>query len=265
LESLLRKGTREACGAMVDLMRKRPQDFWLGDLLAKMRTAARRAVWVTPPPRQLMRLFGNTEQRLIRTAGDLQALLIESLARYQAALGGNSPLEELWNTRREGGITTWDPKDENNLSNCLRRHIENDLERYGIIANREVQIRRGFDDNAAQVVDLLVQAVPFREDGTPGTPVCVIVEVKCAWNRGVFTDIEGQLFDRYLRHDFDFGIYLVAQFDCPIWNRANDSRKLQPGTRVSLAELQSKLNAEAQRLSSPEKKVSAIVVDAAIH
>lgn len=265
LDTLLRNGTRAACAAMAELMRKRPQDFWLGNQLAEMRNAARRATWSPPHPRELMQMFADKERRLIRTAGDLHALVIESIKRFDERLHGNPPSTELWNCPSDGKEKIWDPKDENELSNCLKRHIESDLEKRGIIANREVQITRRFGDQATELVDLLVQATPFEENGTQGPCVSVIVEVKCAWNKDLFEDMKQQLYGRYLQRDFDFGIYLVAQFACSVWNREPDWRKDAAGTRIPIPELQLRLDEQAGQLSTQEKKVSAIVIDAGMN
>jgi hypothetical protein len=90
----------------------------------------------------------------------------------------------------------------------------------------------------------------------------VIVEVKRALNRGLFEDMEQQLYARYLQRDFNFGIYLVAQFACPVWNQGSDWRRNAPGVQTSILELQRRLDEQTALLSSQEKKLSAIVIDA---
>ena len=262
LDTLAKSGTREGCGAMVELMRKRPKDFWLGNILAQMRSAVPRSNWSPPNPSDLMTMFAEKERRLVRTAGDLHTFLVESIRRYEEHLHGNPPSTELWNCPQKGSDKIWSPKDENELSDCLKRHIERDLSARGIVANREVQIARRFGDDSAELVDLLIQATPTNPKGNFGRPVSVVVEVKCAWNKRVFDDLEAQLFSRYLRRDYDFGIYVVAQFACQTWNRGDDQRKNAQGIKTSISDLQTHLEGEALRLSSQEKKVTAIVLDA---
>ncbi len=144
----------------------------------------------------------------------------------------------------------------------MKRHIEFDLEKRGIIANREVQITRRFGDTPAELVDLLIQATPIEANGDHARPVSVVVEVKCAWNAGLLDDMEGQLYARYLQRDYDFGIYVVAQFACAVWNKEPDWRKGASGTLTPISELQQRLDRQATSLSSQEKNLSAIVIDA---
>src|SRR5262249_24111401 len=46
--TLTRSGTLEACDAMIELIRRRPNEFWLGDILAAMRKTTHRKMWVRP-------------------------------------------------------------------------------------------------------------------------------------------------------------------------------------------------------------------------
>jgi hypothetical protein len=265
LESLIRRGTREACAAMADLMRKRPNDFWLGNVLADMRKSARRLIWTRPEPKALMSAFADAEKRLIKTAGDLQLILIESIHKYEETLHEAQPSLELWNCVRDGDEMLWDPKDENNVSDCLKRHFERDLDQRGIFASREVQIRRRFGDDRAQHVDVFVAAIPLSEDGKPGKPVTVVVEVKCAWNQGVHEDMDRQLHARYLSNDTcDFGIYLVAYFTCAAWNRKGDDRVKSGASKMNVGDLRTQLAAQAKGLSTSEKRIDSIVIDARI-
>lgn len=265
LESLRIRGTRSACAAMADLARKRPDDFWLGDLLAEMRKTARRMNWNRPSPENLMRAFADSERRMIRTAGDLRSLILDSLTRYEDTLHGAPPATELWNETTRNRKKVWEPKDENNLSDCLVLHLKRDLKKRGIFASREVMIRKRFEEERAQLIDIVVTAVPFTEDGKPGDPVTVIVEVKCAWNDGVLKDMNRQLFARYLcNSEYDFGIYLVAYFSCKGWNRLKDSRISNGESRTSIKNLRAKLSLQAQQISTTEKRIDALVLDARI-
>jgi hypothetical protein len=265
LQSLINRASLEACAAMGWLMWKRPKDFWLGDSLATMRKAARGTAWARPGPVGLMRSFEDARKRLVQTAGDLQAIVLESLRRFEGTLHRSPPSLELWNEVVTGRKTTWDPKHEPNLSSCLKRHIERDLDEFGIIANREVQLRPRLGPESAELVDILVHAVPFDEGGKAGKPVAVVVEVKCAWNDGVLHDMDRQLYGRYLAsNEFAFGIYVVAYFTCEAWNRPDDWRRGRAASGMDIGELDAKLQAQARRLSSCEKRIDALVLDARI-
>ncbi len=231
--------------------------------LADMRKAARRAIWQRPEPKTLMRAFSDLEKRLIRTSGDLHSALVESIQRFEATLHAAPPSLELWNDPKEGTETIWSPKDENNLSTRLAIHFKNDLVRRGIIADREVEIKPRLGPDPAQLVDLLVTAIPFTEDGKPDKPLTVVVEVKCAWNRGVLEDMERQLYARYLGNsELDFGIYVVAYFTCGSWNRKGDARRSDGASKMAIEDLRARLFSQAQKLSSSEKRIDSLIIDA---
>jgi hypothetical protein len=262
-QTLMAAGTLEACEAMSELMRRCPDDFWLGDILAQMRKTCHRKAWVRPSPSGLMQLFAATDKRLVRTAGELHVLVLDALRRFETELQGAPPSMELWNETTIGREKFWWSKDEMNLSNCLKRFLERDLKERGVLADREVQIcpRRGEDP--AQVVDILVRAIPFLEDGRPGFPVSVVVEVKCAWNEGVLLDMARQLYERYLKNsEMHFGIYVVAYFYCDAWNWQRDARKSAGESRTAIDVLQRSLSAQAASLTSSQKLVESLVIDA---
>ena len=262
-QTLIGSGKSEACDAMVELMQRRPNDFWLGDVLAGMRKTSHRKAWVRPSPSALMQLFAATDKRLVRTAGELHSIVLEALGRFESELHGAPPSMELWNETTKGKDKFWQPKDEMNLSNCLKRFLERHLKERGVIANREVQIRPRLGTDPAQLVDILVQAVPFGEDGRPAPPVTVVVEVKCAWNEGVLLDVERQLYERYLKNsEMHFGIYAVAYFTCNAWNWENDARKAGGESRALIADLRKSLSTQAASLTSQQKLVESIVIDA---
>ena len=82
----------------------------------------------------------------------------------------------------------------------------------GRLADREVQIRRRIGEDRAQLIDILVRAVPIDENGQRAVPVSVVIEVKGVWNDGVMEDIQVQLFDRYLKsNEMNFGVYVTRR------------------------------------------------------
>lgn len=263
--SLKTRGTPESCRVVEALLKTHPEDLWLGNVLAEMRKALRRDEWVKPDVKVLMQCFADGEKRLLRSDSELHAVLLESLKAYQKQLHENPPNLELWNTVRDGQEIVWDPKDENNLSSCLKNHIERDLRERALIADREVQIRPRIGAEPAQLTDILVRAVPFGPTGSPGAPVSVVIEVKGAWNKGVLTDMKGQLYDRYLgTGQFRFGIYVVGYFTCPTWNRDKDARKTSGASRMGIKELWDKLERQTSELSVSERCVDAFVLDARV-
>lgn len=262
-QTLRESGQQEACDAMIELMRRRPDDFWLGDILAEMRKTSHRKAWVRPSTSALMQLFAATEKRIVRTAGELHGLVLESLRRFESELHGAPPSMELWNETNEGKVKFWQPKDEKNLSNSLKRFLERDLKERGIISDREVEIRPRLGNDSAQPVDILVRAIPFGEDGRPGPPVSAVIEVKCAWNDGVLLDMKRQLYDRYIKNrEMHFGVYAVAYYACDAWNWKNDARKAAGESRTAIADLRRSLSDQAASLTNSQKLVESIVIDA---
>jgi hypothetical protein len=93
--------------------------------------------------------------------------------------------------------------------------------------------------------------------------VSVVVEVKCAWNEGVLLDMARQLYERYLKNsEMHFGIYVVAYFYCDAWNWQRDARKSAGESRTAIDVLQRSLSAQAASLTSSQKLVESLVIDA---
>jgi hypothetical protein len=91
----------------------------------------------------------------------------------------------------------------------------------------------------------------------------MVVEVKCAWNQNVLTDMKSQLFARYLTHtNQNFGIYVVGYFHCDTWNLESDSRKRRGKNRMKFNLLKKKLFDQAMALSSKQKSIKAFTLDA---
>lgn len=158
------------------------------------------------------------------------------------------------------------PKDEMNLSNCLKRHLDRDLNERGIIADREVEIRQKIGEDSAQHIDVLVRAIPFDENGRPASVVSVIIEVKGAWNRGTLLDMRRQLYDRYMNNsEMNFSIYVVGYFGCNAWDWKDDDRRASGQSQTPIDVLKKKLKDEATSLTNSEKLVQSIVLDARLN
>lgn len=261
--TLAKQSSLAACDAMNRLLERKPDEFWLGEVLAKMRRQACRASWVAPKPVNLMKLFADSDARLIRSEGELHALVVESILRFENHLHKTPPSQELWSDTKDDGQRHWKPKDEFVLSDCLKRHLDDDLLRRGVIADREVQIKPRLGSDPAQLIDILVSAIPLDRNGVPMSPVRIVVEVKCAWNDGVLKDMERQLYERYLNGpDMNFGVYVVAYYSCATWNWPEDDRRAKGACRQSIDNLQTDLDEQAARITCAEKRVSSIVLDA---
>jgi hypothetical protein len=187
-------------------------------------------------------------------------IVIESLERLNAKLQGETPaVAFLWNKQADGKLR---PKDENELSDFVKLHLEDDLKKTGIIVNREVQIRRGYKPGGkGEITDLHVDAISLDPQGKILDVVTVIVETKGCWNAQLNTAMETQLKEQYLKDKkCEYGVYLVGWLNCPKWY-ALDSRKPPAET---LEEARKRFDDQATALSTAGITIRAIVLNMAL-
>jgi hypothetical protein len=184
---------------------------------------ARRKTWTPPRIQDLIALAQEQERRFVQNGEQLLQVVVESLQRFDAKLQGETPRAPfLWNKEKDGAHR---PKDENELSDYVKIHLEEDLRDRGIIVNREVQIRQGYKPGTGERTDIHVDAIAMGPNGKALDTVSVIIETKGCWHAELYTAMETQLKERYLRDNkCDHGIYLVGWFNCPQWD-PTDSRK----------------------------------------
>jgi len=138
-----------------------------------------------------------------------------------------------------------------------------DLKTRGIIANREVQIRRGVGSFKGQETDIHIDALTRNAKGDIADQITAIVETKGVWNPDLDRAMETQLRDRYLKdHHSPFGLYLVGWFNCAQWSN-NDKRKRR-SSKITLQEARDKFNTQAEVVSKNGTTVKAFVLDASL-
>lgn len=261
MRALEARATPAAIDALERLRRKFPDLGWISQTVLRTREAMRRDTWAPPSVRQVMALSENAGRRLVQTGEQLLELLMESLGRLQEELQGELPsVSGLWDHLGRG---QYRPKDEQELSDMIARHFRKDLRERGVVAGREVVIRRGGVGGApGQRTDVYVTAV--REDG-PGRwdPVAAIVEVKGSWHSDVLTAMETQLADDYLARNPEcrHGLYVVGWYLCERWR--DEPGKRRSRRHGSAEALLGSLSEQAASLSTPERTVRAFVLDAA--
>ena len=257
LGRLKSRGTDAACHQIRGIIREFPQHTLLKYSLLEAEATTRTKSWVPLSTQDILRIVGDSEVRLVRNGQHLLAVLIESLHRLQVKLQGETPAaDDLWN-----GVTKskFRPKDEVQLSDYIKRHFEHDIKDKGIIASREVQIRRGTGGAPGELTDIHVNAIAAGGFDI----VTVVVEVKGAWNQGLFGDMKGQLVDRYLKDNpCRHGLYVVGWFNCNQWDDA-DYRKGLP-VNFSIDQLKERLNIQALELSVAGLSIRAEVLNAAL-
>ena len=218
--------------------------------------AALRNTWTPVEPiRSVLTIVQDSQHHIVRNADQLLDLVVESLGRLQRELVEENAAQDLWS--EWGNPVRYRPKRELSFSDYVKRFLDRDLERYLVAANREVQNRRG------NATDILVQCLVADEAGGPAQRFAVVVEAKGSWNPGLLAAMETQLAERYLReHEADRGVYLVGWYNCEAWDQ-DDSAKEQ-SWRHDLVELRAELARQASALSNENRRIEAVVLDAAL-
>ncbi len=181
---------------------------------------------------------------------------MESLGRLEERLQlGEPPAAiDLWN-EIDGGC--FRPRDEERLSDYLKRHLDDDLGSRGIVVNREVVNRRG------EETDVRVDALVRGPRGDVIDLLSVIIEVKGCWHRDMASAMETQLVRRYLHEaKTKHGLYLVGWYNCEKWD-TNDGRYKQ-ASRYQESEAERQLDAQARDLSRDGTCVRAFVLDTSL-
>lgn len=228
LRVLQDRGTPAACQAIDHIRKELPHLDWLKWVALSARQTTLRQTWTPPTPSQLLELTRQPGSRLVKSGSQLLDVLVESLHRLEGELQGETPgAEDLWNEVQAG---TYRPKDENHLTNYTKRHLERDLRRSGIVALREVEVRRGVGEGKrrarGQVTDIHVTAVIHGPSPGSFDRVQAIIEVKGCWNRGLKKDMQRQLVDRYLKdNQCAHGLYLVGWYQCQLWDETDGRRQ----------------------------------------
>ncbi len=293
---LQEKGTSEAVLEMERLKDMFPDLKGLNSSLLAAQLKTRSETWNRPTAQELLSLISNKQARLIRSGSDLLNLVYESLERFESKLQDNETLavNDVWNevpssfinrilvntlklfyksstkldpkTEKDKKqflkLNSFQPKDENALSNLIKRHLDSDIKPLGVVIGREVEINRG------DFTDLRVDC-PVKDKRTGITIIfSVIIEVKGTWNRELNTSLNEQLFDRYLSEiSCQDGIYLVGWFNCDKWSD-QDYRKADASRYTSafptLPDAKVHFNTEAEKLSQPNKQVKAFVLDVSL-
>lgn len=259
IRSLAERGTVAAVQQLRSVERvlhDRERFFWL---INRAEKSALAGSWPRPTVAQILELAGDHETNLVESERQLLETVIASIQRYARRLHGETPI----------AFTLWDkdrPKDEESLSDALADHLRVDLGRRGVIASREVQIRRRRGKQRGERNDIHVDAIAFGDAPKRYKTITVIVEVKGCWNVDVLTAMETQLRDRYLKESHcQHGLYLVGWFLCDSWT-TDDGRERATIRNLgnSLADARARFEQQAKELSQKDIFLSALVIDASM-
>ena len=263
LHHLEGRGTVAACTAVRNLRDMHAECPWLYNVHLEAQRARRRESWVPPSPREFLELVRNASHRFIVSTAQLLDVIVESLDRYGEELHGTTPsVANLWNRLPDD---KWRPKDENHLSDNIKRHLDRDLRERGVVVKREVEIRRrtGKGGASGQETDIYVNAVSRAGGSDTADVFTVVIEVKGCWHRAVRTAMKTQLVDRYLHENqCQHGLYVVGWFLCNAWDESDYREKNTPW--LSLDAARQELEAQARVLCgelSPSGDVRVLLTD----
>jgi len=261
LSQLQHRGTPAACRAVERLVIALPDLSWLRWAVVETRVQTLRQTWVPPKPEILLRMVGDRESRLVESGEQLLTVVVASLRSLEQDLQGENPAApDLWNKLSK---SVYRPKEENDLSDYIVRHLRRNIQQRGIIANREVEIRRGEGDEQGERTDIKIDAIGPGRRPNEYDCITVTIEVKGCWNNRLKKDMKEQLCDRYLAENLcRHGLYLVGWFSCPQWDPA-DGRKKRT-LKKTIEEARSLFEDQAASLSHGDLRIRAFVLNTAL-
>lgn len=254
---LAARGTASARDLLQQLTAALGRPFWLLARLDQVRENLRRNAWEPLPPDALATLTREASRRWVRSAADLQELLLESLARFQADLHGEPttaqvlwfPVKDPQNRRK---LLRYEVHEENYFSNVLRQHLRQDLQRAKLLIKREVEIRPAMGSGSGQRTDIFVEAFVRSPAGERLEVVQVVIEVKLSRHPDVLMALETQLAAYLTDQSYRHGIYLVG------WHFGQHDP--QPPRLPALPQLAAQLTRQAAALA-PAHVIRACVLD----
>jgi hypothetical protein len=260
LSFIAQQGTKEACEILGQIILTAPDGERLRRYLFEAQENLRRKTYVWASPQEVIMFVAQASARLVRTERELLDVVIESLGRLEIELRGHTPaVIDIWNKVTKN---KYRPKDENEVSDYVKRFLDRDLKASGILFHREVEVRRriGKGGEPGERLDVLVS---FRTPEVDET-LAVVIEVKGAWHKELLTAMETQLIDRYLADSqCRCGLYLVGWFNCPQWDR-RDSR-YRVAQKFDREQLRQALTEQAAKLSAEkDADVRAFLLKAAL-
>ncbi|MHB1042630.1 MAG: NACHT domain-containing protein [Eubacteriales bacterium] len=260
LSHLKNRGTFTACEAIQRIYRELPGLDWLKWILHEAKINARRHTWTPHQPEEILKIAANKDMRLVNNGDQLLGVIIESIKRLEKKLQGETPaVADLWNEK------PFTPKDENRFSDYVKRHLDEDLRKRGIIINREVEIRRGTGAGTGERTDIHVDAVVPGPRAEIYDSISVIIEVKGCWNTELDHAMKTQLADRYLKDNrCQHGFYLVGWFYCDQWDDSDKRKKQTQKFNMNIDEAKEKFNVQAKLVSQQSVRIKAFVLNTAL-
>lgn len=256
IQALGNRGTNEAVAELRGLTLRYPT---LLDIQAALHEARRRAqakMVNLLTPAEVAILLNDSSRRVVRTAGQLADVLIDTLEQIERDISSHPNV--LWDCERadrsKGDASrsrlklVWRPKVEGTVSTYIAHELNLRLGKRRVVINREVVIRPTDAGDSGERPDIKIDILG-TEVGVPNpTEVTVPIELKGSWHRDVLTAQQTQLAVRYLEDlNTTDGVYLVAWFALEHWNipPAKDGRRSKAAKHISAVELLETLRTQA--------------------
>ncbi|MEN6291333.1 MAG: hypothetical protein ABFD07_04860, partial [Methanobacterium sp.] len=252
LSYLTEVGTYNACESIQKLIIKLPEMKWLNTRLVIAKESFRKA-WVPSSPKNILRVLVDQKLYVVSTNDQLLNVILDSLKRLQEKLHGETPaVIFLWNKFKHDNYFYCRPKLENEFSDFVKLHLEDDIAQRGIIVNREVQIRSGRSD-----LHIVAQA---EDSDEKYKFLKVVIESKACYHQELNRAMETQLLNHYIKGtNYTHGLYLVPWFLCDEWDEKDRKKTNTPMLTVDQA--QEKFDLLARNLSNNEIIIKAFVMD----
>lgn len=245
------RGTLAAITALQKLKRTFPNMSRFNILINNAQANYRKSNWIPPKPMELIQLVNNQHKRYVNSADELLEVIIESLEKYQLKLHGeSSSVYNLWNDSKDRRKKKYTPKDENHLSDNIKDFLDDDIGiKKGPVVNRELSIHKGSDRT-----DIHISARVFNDSQGVFEIYKVIIEVKCCWNKELYTAMENQLVNKYLKdNDCKHGLYLVGWYYCDKWDMGKKDKQID--------DAKENFSQQAIKLSKDNLKIVSFVLD----
>ena len=256
LEHLKKRGSFEACKWLREVVEALPQYPGLRHQLEEAESLARAATWQPISARQFLTLAFDCGKRWVENGDQLVEVVLDSLDRLNSKLHAElTPVKYLWFPSGSG----YKPRDEEDLSDYVAAHLNEDLRDRAVIVNREVQIRRG-PRGSSQSTDIHVDAAVASARADGYQRLSLIIEVKGNWHDELLTAMRTQLRDRYLKDSRCLnGLYLVGWFSSPRWDEKDYRKREIPD--MSLEDSRSFFLRQARDLSTDGYGIESYVLN----
>lgn len=209
------------------------KNTWLKRPRAQAERNYRLSIWNPIPPVAVAEILIADKKRLIRSPHDAAEGIVAAIEEFEFSLRHASPngLDDLWLLPSKGRA---EPRPEERISEKICGAVRGYFDRFGLCADREVQVFRrkvSAAENGApgSEVDVMCRVPAIGTSGND--PIAVPIEVKLAHNPEARTGLKEQLFDRYMSQlGSNVGVFVVVWMGNlppyrPLWKSVEAARQ----------------------------------------